>query len=154
VDLEKETTCKAAFPAFVKSTSDMAWAHQTPLERETSLDFFCQTDCGQIYTETLFARRRGCIPPTIKGREGALVPNEPAAFPYTYPGLRLGCIIDPMDRQYCAMKRASPGDGECEFNTSCCCECGGKGGFEEGMGGRGGEKSRGVPGAIFHSGEG
>jgi hypothetical protein len=111
-------------PAFVKTTSDVAWTHQTPLERETSLDAFCQTDCGQTYTETLLARRRDCNPPTStsEAREGAVAPNFPAAFPGTYPGLRLGCIIDPMDGQYCAMKKASPGDGECEFYMSCCCE--------------------------------
>jgi hypothetical protein len=122
VDLAAESTCKAALPAFVKTTSDMAWAHQTPLERETSLDAFCQTDCGQTYTETLLARRRGCNPPNSEAREEALVLNGPAAFPGAYPGLRLGCIIDPMDGQYCAMKKASPGDGECEFYMSCCCE--------------------------------
>jgi hypothetical protein len=118
--LASDATCGDALPAYVKATTDMGWAQQTPTEREASMDTFCQTTCGQSYTDTLMARRRGCNPVTPKGQGTAVVPNGPALFPGTYPGLRLGCVVDPQDGQYCATKKASPGDGDCAFYMSCC----------------------------------
>lgn len=37
-----------------------------------------------------------------------------------YPGLRLGCVVEPVSGQYCGELKASPGDGDCDFYMSCC----------------------------------
>lgn len=81
---------------------------------------FCSTTCGQTYTETLTARRRGCNPPTPRGYGAAMVPDGPTGFPTSYPGLRLGCVMDPVDRQFCAVKMANPQAHDCHFYMSCC----------------------------------
>lgn len=59
----------------------MAWSNQAPTEREATLDKFCQTSCGQTYTNTLLAFRRGCNPPTPKGDGGAIVQSGPNSWP-------------------------------------------------------------------------
>ena len=75
------------------------------------MDGFCSTSCGQTYTATLAGRRRGCKPPTPVGKSAnQVVPDGPAEFPGIYPGLRLGCVRDSQDGQYCALKKAAPGD--------------------------------------------
>lgn len=83
------------------------------------MENFCKTSCGLTYTNTLTARRRGCNTPTPRGYGAAVVPDGPVAFPPMYPGLRLGCIVDPKDQQFCAVKRADPGAGDCHFYMSC-----------------------------------
>jgi hypothetical protein len=130
VPLQAEPSCGFAFPAFVTATTDAYWGLATDPQREAVMARFCQTGCGETYTGTLLSQRRGCNPPTPRGR-GAAVPGGPQVFPPTYPGLRLGCVVDPEDGQYCAIKLASPSEGDCEFYKSCCCKCGG----EEGLGG-------------------
>jgi len=37
-----------------------------------------------------------------------------------YPGLLLGCIKDPTDGTYCAVKKGDWSDGDCDFFHSCC----------------------------------
>jgi hypothetical protein len=83
------------------------------------MENFCKTSCGQTYTHTLTARRRGCNPPTPRGHGAAVVPDGPTGFPSTFPGLRLGCMVDPVDQQFCAVKRGSPGAADCNFYMSC-----------------------------------
>ena len=39
--------------------------------------------------------------------------------PDNYPGLRLGCVVEPTSGQYCGELKASPGDGDCAFYMSC-----------------------------------
>lgn len=119
--LTNEPTCGLALPAFATGTTDFAWARQSDPQRAATMDMFCQTPCGQTYTGTLLARRRGCNTPTPRGRT-SVVPGGPQTFPPYFPGLMLGCIVDPEDGQYCAVKLASPTDGDCEFYKSCCCK--------------------------------
>lgn len=83
------------------------------------MEQFCNTTCGQTYTATLTARRRGCTPPTPRGGGPAVVPDGPTAFPTNYPGLRLGCIVDKSDGQFCAVKMGAPQAGDCHFYKSC-----------------------------------
>jgi hypothetical protein len=60
------------------------------------------------------------------GRKNVTEEMNSKAFPFDYPGLRLGCITDPTGG-YCAMKRAAvPSEPlgrtetACDFFLSCC----------------------------------
>lgn len=141
-----DASCPWVFRAFVGRTTEGAWIHQLNQQREVrclyydSIPFpnhkphtyiyvppnnqeimkaFCNTTCGQTYTATLTARRRGCTPPTPRGAGPALVPDGPTAFPTNYPGLRLGCVMDAADGQFCAVKMGAPQAGDCHFYKSC-----------------------------------
>lgn len=82
-----------------------------PVNHQQTMQDFCRTTpCGQAYTQGLTARRRGCA---------VTVPDGPTDFPTSYPGLRLGCLIDPVDNLYCATKMANPAEGDCLFYKSC-----------------------------------
>lgn len=95
-----------------------------PINQQVTMTAFCSTTCGQTYTQTLTARRRGCTPPTPNGAGGAMVPDGPTTFPTNYPGLRLGCVIDAADGQFCAVKMGAPQGGDCHFYKSCKCKFG------------------------------
>lgn len=67
--------------------------------------------------------------PAQTARTPAATTSGGPAFPVDYPGLRLGCIKDPKDEEFCAVKRAAVpgvgGDAEdggpaCDFYLSCC----------------------------------
>ena len=146
-----DASCPQVFRTFVGYTTEVAWIQQSNEQREVRFSLvvvtrprsrittythahhpihqgimtaFCSTTCGQTYTQTLTARRRGCTPPTPKGAGAAMVPDGPTAFPTNYPGLRLGCVMDAADGQFCAVKMGAPQGGDCHFYKSCECSFG------------------------------
>ena len=94
-----------------QGTAPFAWSVQTPAQREATLNDFCSTSCGSTYTATLAGRRRGCKPPTPVGKGAQVVPDGPAEFPSCFLGLKLGCVVDDVTGQFCALKKANAGDG-------------------------------------------
>lgn len=143
-----EPSCDNALTGFYDAVA--AFGKATDQGRVASMDQFCKTQCGHVYTASLFAERLGCgeqeeessnhrdddhddddddedtepfrMDQKKKPNNKATASRREPSYPTEYPGLHLGCIKDKKDNKYCALKKAAVDDEPyaCDFYKSCC----------------------------------